>query len=203
MSNFDNVARTWDENPIHLERSRAIAIKMQETLPLRKEMKALEYGAGTGILSFLLSEKLGHITMMDSSVEMVKVMEEKVLIRNATNLSPVLMDLEKERPYTSYDLIFNQMVLHHIKDIRSIFDKFHQMLLPDGILAIADLYTEDGSFHGEGVDVHLGFDPEQLKKILLAVGFKNVHFEECYTVRREVPGEIAKQFPIFLLTASK
>lgn len=203
MSSFDNVARTWDENPIHLDRSQAIAIKMQETLPLRKEMKALEYGAGTGILSFLLSEQLGHITMMDSSAGMVKVMEEKVLSRNATNLFPVMMDLEKERPYAYYDLIFNQMVLHHIKDIRSIFDKFHQMLNPGGILAIADLYTEDGSFHGEGVDVHLGFDPEQLKKILLAVGFKNVHFEECYTVKREVSGEIAKQFPIFLLTASK
>ena len=203
MSNFDNVARTWDENPIHLERSRAIAIKMQETLPLRKEMKALEYGAGTGILSFLLSEKLGHITMMDSSAEMIKVMEEKVLNRNATNLSPVLMDLEKESEDTSYDLIFNQMVLHHIRDIRSILDKFHQMLLPGGILAIADLYTEDGSFHGEGVDVHLGFDPEKLKKELQVVGFQKVNYGQCYTVRRKVPGEHPKLFPIFLLTASK
>jgi ubiquinone/menaquinone biosynthesis C-methylase UbiE len=203
MSNFDNVARTWDENPIHMERSLAIAKKMEELLPLQKDMKTLEYGAGTGILSFLLSEKLGHITMMDSSAEMVKVMEEKVLSRNATNLSPVLMDLEKERPYASYDLIFNQMVLHHIKDIRSIFDKFRQMLLPGGILAIADLYTEDGSFHGEGVDVHLGFDPEHLTKILLAVGFKNVRFEECYTMKREVDGPTSKLFPIFLLTASK
>jgi ubiquinone/menaquinone biosynthesis C-methylase UbiE len=141
--------------------------------------------------------------MMDSSAEMVKVMEEKVTERKVSNLSPVFMNLEKERPYASYDLIFNQMVLHHIKDIRSIFEKFYQMLLPGGILAIADLYTEDGSFHGEGVDVHLGFDPGQLKKILLAVGFKNVHFEECYTVKREVSGEIAKQFPIFLLIASK
>jgi ubiquinone/menaquinone biosynthesis C-methylase UbiE len=203
MSNFDNVARTWDENPIHLDRSQAIAIKMQETLPLRKEMKALEYGAGTGILSFLLAEKLGHITMMDSSAEMVKVMEEKVTERKVTNLTPVFMNLEIERPYASYDLIFNQMVLHHIKDIRSIFDKFHQMLLPGGVLAIADLYTEDGSFHGEGVDVHLGFDPKQLKKELLFLGFKNLHFEECYTVKREVAGEAPKLFPIFLLTASK
>jgi len=27
MSHFDNAARTWDENPIHLERSLAIAAK--------------------------------------------------------------------------------------------------------------------------------------------------------------------------------
>jgi len=203
MSNFDNVARTWDENPIHLERSLAIAKKMQEILPLRKDMKALEYGAGTGILSFLLVEKLGHITMMDSSAEMVKVMEEKVFDRKATNLSPVFMNLEKERPYTSYDLIFNQMVLHHIKDIRSIFEKFYQMLLPGGILAIADLYPEDGSFHGETADVHLGFDPEQLKNELLIAGFKKVNFEPCYTVKREIVGEAPKLFPIFLLTTSK
>ena len=203
MSNFDDKAKTWDENPIHMERSLAIALKMKNTLPLRKDMKALEYGAGTGILSFLLSENLGHITMMDSSAGMVKVMEEKVIDRKTTNLTPVFMNLEKERPYASYDLIFNQMVLHHIKDIHSIFEKFYQMLLPGGILAIADLYPEDGTFHGDGADVHLGFDTEQLKKDLLDTGFKNIKVEECYTVKRQVDGEPTKFFPIFLLTASR
>ena len=163
MSSFDNVARTWDENPVHLERSKAIALKMEETLPLKRDMRALEYGAGTGILSFILGEKLGHITMMDSSAEMVKVMEEKVLNRNATNLLPVIYNLENEMSPNLYDLIFNQMVLHHITDVGSIFDKFYQMLLAGGFLAIADLYPEDGSFHGEGFDGHLGFDPGELK----------------------------------------
>lgn len=203
MSHFDHVARTWDENPIHMVRSLAIAKKMEEIVPLRKDMKALEYGAGTGILSFLLADNLGHITMMDSSAEMVKVMEEKVSDRKVTNLFPVFMNLEKERPYSSYDMIFNQMVLHHIKDIRAIFEKFYQMLLPEGILAIADLYTEDGSFHGNGVDVHLGFDPERLKNELIIAGFKNVNFEQCYTVKRESAGDAPKSFPIFLLTATK
>jgi tRNA (cmo5U34)-methyltransferase len=203
MSNFDDKARTWDENPMHMERSQAIALKMEEKLPLRKDMKALEYGAGTGILSFLLSEKLGHITMMDSSAEMVKVMEEKVHNSNGINLSPVFMNLEKERPYTTYDLIFNQMVLHHIRDTQSIFEKFYSLVSPGGFLAIADLYTENGSFHGEGVDVHPGFDPYVLKEMLLKTGFKDVNFEQCYTVKRDVPGKNPKLFPIFLLTASK
>jgi ubiquinone/menaquinone biosynthesis C-methylase UbiE len=42
-------------------------------------MKALEYGAGTGILSFLLSESFSEITLMDNSQEMVNVMHEKVI----------------------------------------------------------------------------------------------------------------------------
>jgi tRNA (cmo5U34)-methyltransferase len=203
MSNFDNVARTWDENPVHMERSMAIATKMEENLPLTKETIALEYGAGTGILSLLLSEKLGHITMMDSSVGMVGVMQEKVLDRSATNLQPVCFNLEHDTYDKSFDLIFNQMVLHHIKDVSSVFKTFYDMLVPGGYLAIADLFPEDGSFHGEGVDVHPGFDPHELRKMLLATGFKNVTFAECYTMKRQNPGAETKLFPIFLLTASK
>lgn len=203
MSDFDSRARTWDENPIHMDRSQAIAAKMAELLQLNRNMKALEYGAGTGILSFLLHELLGEIVMMDSSAEMVKVMEEKVLKRNVNNLLPKLFNLEKEISSESFDLIFNQMVLHHIADVPSIFEKFYKMILPGGFLAIADLYSEDGSFHGEGFDGHLGFDPEKLKVLLLAVGFKNIDFEECYTVTRRLEDGIAKSFPIFLITASK
>jgi tRNA (cmo5U34)-methyltransferase len=203
MSHFDNAARTWDENPIHMERSQAIAAKIVKRLPLNRNMKALEYGAGTGILSFLLSDKLGEIVMMDSSAEMVKVMEEKVLQRNATNLLPGFFNLEKEISSVSFNLIFNQMVLHHIADIESIFKTFYNMLLPGGFLAIADLYSEDGSFHDYGFDGHTGFDPDQLKVLLLEVGFKNIDFEECYTVKRKLEGDTIKSFPIFLITASK
>jgi len=203
MNNFDNVASTWDENPIHLERSQAIAQKMQEILPLRTGMRALEYGAGTGILSFLLRENLDHITMMDSSSGMVKVMEEKVQNTNANNLLPVCFDLEQESSAEEYHLIFNQMVLHHIKNVKAIFEKFYKMLSPSGILAIADLYPEDGSFHGEGFDGHLGFYPDQLELMLHTAGFKNVHYDECYTVKRKNADNSFKSYPIFLLTASK
>ena len=203
MSDFDSVARTWDENPMHMERSQAIALKMEAMLPLRREMKALEYGAGTGILSFILRKQLGSIVMMDSSAEMVKVMAEKVIDRNATNLVPVCLNLEHELPKQSFDLIFNQMVLHHIADVPSIFRKFYKMILPDGFLAIADLYPEDGSFHGEGFDGHLGFDPEKLKVLLLEIGFKNIDFEACFAVTRILENGTPKSFPVFLITASK
>ena len=68
------------------------------------------------------------------------------------------------------------MVLHHIVSIQSLFERFYNMLLPGGFLAIADLFTEDGSFHGEGFDGHKGFDPEQLKVQLQKTGFKEVRF---------------------------
>ncbi len=203
MSEFDSKASTWDENPMHLNRSKQVALKMLDLLPLSKSMSAMEYGAGTGILSFLLSEDLGQITMMDNSVEMVRVMEEKVKSRKASNLVPVCQNLETTPSDARFDLIFNQMVLHHIYNVPAIFEQFHGMLLPGGYLAIADLYPEDGSFHGPGFDGHPGFDPDQLKELLLGIGFTQVKYEQCYAVERDNPDGSIKSFPIFLLSAFK
>ena len=203
MNNFDISAKTWDENPVHMDRSIGIAAKMQEMIPVHNGMKALEYGAGTGILSFLLRDKLGTIVMMDNSAGMVEVMKEKVAFQKTENFVPLCYNLENKRYNDYFDLIFNQMVLHHVADVPSLFEKFYQMILLDGFLAIADLYTEDGTFHGSGFDGHNGFDPEKLKVLLLEVGFKSVDYEECYATNRKNEEGYNKSFPIFLLVASK
>ena len=62
------------------------------------------------------------------------------------------------------------MVLHHVGDIDTIIKKFHDLLNPGGYLAIADLYSEDGSFHGEGFHGHRGFDPVSLAALLQKQG---------------------------------
>ena len=46
-----------------------------------------------------------------------------------------------------FDLIFTQMVLHHVSDIETIINRLSQLLNPGGYLAVADLYEEDGSFY--------------------------------------------------------
>jgi len=54
MNSFDARARDWDKEKIHLERSVAIAQSLEQMIPLTQSMKALEYGAGTGMLGFSL-----------------------------------------------------------------------------------------------------------------------------------------------------
>jgi 2-polyprenyl-3-methyl-5-hydroxy-6-metoxy-1,4-benzoquinol methylase len=199
MNQFDDAARTWDQNSIHTERSQAIANVLQKNITLNKNMKVLEYGAGTGILSFLLHDKVQEITMMDSSQEMVNVMNEKVSQTGATNLKPLMFDLEHQDFLATFDLIFNQMVMHHVKDVDRMLQKFHKLLNPEGYLVIADLYTEDGSFHGPEADVHKGFDPYKLSETLQSLGLTNIKHETCFEILRES----SKKYPVFLLMAQK
>ena len=203
MNLFDTRAQQWDNDPTHWERSETIANKMRQILPITAKMTAMEYGAGTGILSFLLSESFANITLMDSSTEMVKVMQEKVARSNSPTLSPILFDLEKEEYSDStYDCIFTQMAMHHVLKIDLVLERFHRLLNPDGYLAIADLYTEDGSFHGKGFDGHNGFDPVQLKTSLEKAGFTGISYERCFVVKRKTD-EGLREYPVFLLTAKK
>lgn len=198
MNQFNDRAKEWDNNPVHWERSEAIAKELLGMIPVNKDMKALEYGAGTGILSFLLSDKFSEITLMDNSEEMVKVMQEKVVASQLTNLKPLFWDLvQNDYDSGKFDCIFSQMVLHHINNTENIINKWLKMLNPGGYLAIADLFSEDGSFHQMDKSVHFGFDPEKLKSMLISSGFIQVNYTTCYLMKH--PN--GQSYPLFLLVA--
>ena len=198
MSAFDSRARSWDSNPVHWERSEAIAKTILEMVPVNPGMKALEYGAGTGILSFLLSDKFSEITLMDNSGEMVKVMHEKVAASGLENLKPVLFNLEtSDYQENKFDCIYSQMVLHHLPDTDLFSRKCYEMLNPGGYLVVADLFPEDGSFHGAGAQVHLGFDPGSLSNRLKMLKFEIIGHKTCFIIKRQNETE----YPVFLLVA--
>jgi 2-polyprenyl-3-methyl-5-hydroxy-6-metoxy-1,4-benzoquinol methylase len=203
MNEFDVKAAAWDQNPMHRDRSETIANDIKMIIPLNREMTALEYGAGTGITSFLLKDHLKMITLMDNSAEMVKVMNEKIISSEVNNMIPLNFDLEhNDYRNGKFDLILTQMVLHHVSDYEAIIMKFHNLLNPGGYLAIADLYPEDGSFHGEGFDGHKGFDPEKLSSTLREIGFSDIAVKKCYVIDKNISETEKKQFDVFLLTAS-
>ncbi|MEI6049973.1 MAG: class I SAM-dependent methyltransferase [Bacteroidota bacterium] len=203
MNEFDIKAAEWDKNPMHWDRSEAIAKELIRLIPLTKEMSALEYGAGTAILSFMLKDYLGEITLMDNSSEMIKIMDEKIETTKIKNLKTLYFDLENSN-YTKgrVDFIFTQMVLHHVTDIENIVNKFYNLLKPEGYLAIADLYPEDGSFHGEGFTGHKGFDTEILSDLIRKQGFTNISHRQCFVINKKISDNESKQYGVFLLIAN-
>lgn len=203
MSEFDAKARDWDKNQRFIDRSEAVAKALLQMIPVKTTMKALEYGSGTALLSFALKDKFEEITLMDNSREMTAVTKEKIADFQVTNMKPLFFDLEKEDYDDKFDIIYSQMVMHHVNNIDAIIKKFNLLLNQNGYLAIADLYSEDGSFHGEGFIGHLGFDVEQLAAKLIENGFGEVKHQASFTISRTEENGSVSEFPIFLLTARK
>lgn len=204
MTNFDERAKDWDSDPKKVERAREVAEKIREMVPLSREMKALEYGCGTGLLSFALQEDLGQITLADTSQGMLDVLTDKIKAAGVTNMHPVRLDLAEDTiPAARYHVTYSLMTLHHIQNTQDILRKFHTLLEPDGILLIADLDKEDGSFHTDGTtDVHKGFTRTDLQTQVEKAGFKGVQFITAYVIRKKV-GDEERSFPVFLMSARK
>ena len=203
MNEFDIKAKEWDMSAMHRERAETIAGEIIKQIPLSRGMTAMEFGAGTGLLSFILKDHLKEITLIDNSEGMLKVLNEKVMASKAENLRVFKADLEHEDfEAGTFDLIFSQMVLHHVGDIEIIIRKFHDLLNPGGYLAIADLYGEDGSFHGEGFNGHLGFDPVKLSELLANSGFTGISHRKVYVIDKKISESISKKFDVFLMTAT-
>lgn len=200
---FDSKARQWDENPVFVERGRKIAAALRSSVPLNPTMTALDYGCGTGLLSFPLKDELGRITLTDTSQGMLDVLAEKIAVLGAANMTPLKADLSVEAiPAGRFDVIYSAMTLHHIPDTDAILAAFHAHLNPGGWLGIADLDQEDGSFHGIEVDVHHGFDRETLAEKTRRAGFTDVGFQTVFEIEKDKP-EGRRAYPVFLMVARK
>jgi len=204
MTNFDERAREWDSDPKKVERAGAVADAIRKTIRLSPRMNALEYGCGTGLLSFALQSDLGSVTLADTSQGMLEVLSEKIVSAGVTNMHPARLDLAADPlPAERFHLTYSLMTLHHIHDTKDILRKFHALLEPDGYLLVADLDKEDGSFHTDGsTDVHMGFQREELRKMVEEAGFAEVRFSTAYEIKKKI-NDAEKVFPVFLMSAKK
>lgn len=200
---FDVRATTWDADPVKQVRALAVGKGIQSQVPLSANMHALEYGCGTGSLSFALLPELGHITLADSSRGMLAVLNEKIAANHISNMRAIKLDLVTDPlPQERYDLIYSLMTLHHIRDIEALLRSLHALLTSPGYLCVADLDAEDGSFHGQGFEGHHGFDRRTLAAQAEAAGFRRVGFTTVFNMTKG-EGSRRTEYPVFLMVAQK
>jgi ubiquinone/menaquinone biosynthesis C-methylase UbiE len=202
---FDLKAKDWDKDPQKVDRARVFADEIIRFLGKRKISDALEFGSGTGLVSFQLKDRFKSITLADNSSGMTEVLKEKIINEKILNMKPLLIDIFKTRPDLSdFDIIYTLLVLHHIQDIDRIFEIFRNILKPGGYLCIGDLVSEDGSFHHKdpGFDGHKGFKTSELKEKLIGKGFIIEEEKIFSAIEREYNLENRK-YPMFLIIAKK
>lgn len=191
-AHFAQAAEGFERSPISKQLA-ALTDKVFPLLALNKNQHWLDFGAGTGALSVPLAEHVGQVTALDTSAAMLA----KLVNKNVPNITALEQDIFNglsER----YAGVISSMALHHVADIAGLLNCMHQCLGEDGQLALVDLYSEDGSFHGDnkakGV-VHLGFDPQQLLELAAAAGFKDLSYREIFSIKHKN----GCSYPLFVL----
>lgn len=202
---FDKDAATWDENPGRVKLANDIARTITAQITLTPEMDIMDFGCGTGLLTFKLQPLVRSVTGVDSSQGMLDVFNAKIARLKLHNVSALLAVLDNGDKLTgNYDLVLSSMTLHHINKLEPLFDQFYQVTVPGGYLCIADLDQDGGQFHEDNTGVfHFGFDRAYLRNVFIKTGYEDVRDVTAAEVEKpDINGEI-KKFSIFLMIGWK
>ncbi|MGV8849898.1 MAG: class I SAM-dependent DNA methyltransferase [Propionibacteriaceae bacterium] len=178
---FDDLAATWDDDPARAERARQVADAIAVRIPVQRNWSVVDLGSGTGLLGRMLAGRVGPIILVDTSEGMTAAANAKIAAAGLTGMTAVCLDITTDTPPGApFDLATSLLVLHHVPDIHGFLEEVFALLQPGGYLAIADLASEDGSFHDDPTEdvQHHGFDPARLAGTARAVGFVEVEVVE-------------------------
>jgi ubiquinone/menaquinone biosynthesis C-methylase UbiE len=201
---FDQKAATWDEEPRRVALAGAVAEGIRRCSLLTKEMDLLDFGCGTGLLTLNLQPFVRSITGMDTSRGMLNMLAAKIDRLRLANVKLFCGDFNRgERPDGSFHLLASAMTLHHVADIPGLLAVLSGLLAPGGVLCLADLDKEDGTFHDDPAGVHhAGFDRVLLKGDLEASGLTVYHDAVVTSIRKGTP-DTPRDYPVFLVCARK
>lgn len=196
---FDKAAQEWDSGDVRQNIAQAVFKTLVSRITLLNTMRILDFGAGTGLLSFKIAPMVRSVTGVDLSKGMLEQLESKNT--SSLHVNTILQDIIKHPLEQKFNGIVSSMAMHHVEDTSHLFETLYAHLERDGFIAIADLEEEDGTFHAQhgndGVH-HFGFNRDVLRDTIEKAGFRNVRFHDAYSVNRE-----DGSYPIFLVTAMK
>lgn len=195
---FAEKAKDWDANDRRTRLASAIGASILDNIHLHEDMIVLDFGAGTGLITSRIAPLVKKVVAVDTSEAMLDKLRSKPEMEERVEI--VCRDLLAEPLDARFDLIVSAMTLHHVEDTAALLRSFHRHLKDGGLVALADLDEEDGSFHPpetRGV-FHNGFDRDELRAILQDQGFDRVEFSTAHTIAGE-----ERDYPVFLVTARK
>lgn len=200
---FDQRAADWDANPGRVALARAVVAAIRAAVPLRPDMRAMDFGAGTGLVSLGLLGDVGEITAVDASAGMLRVLAEKAAALGAVRLRTLRCDVSTDAlPQAAFDLVVSSMTLHHLPDVPAVLKRMRASLRPGGWIALADLDAEDGSFHADTTGVcHSGFDRATVCRWLTDAGFAGAAVRDAHRMTKLGADGVTRDYPVFLATA--
>jgi SAM-dependent methyltransferase len=198
IDDFDRAASTFDVD-FRIQRAQAVVRQLAAQVELNPTMSALDFGCGTGLVGFELLKHIGRLTLADPSSGMLEEARRKITGADSHRVGTLLLDAEKTVLPEHYDLVVSLMALHHIPDTWRTVTLLASSVGPGGVLALADLDLEDGSFHGPDWEVHQGIDRREIKTLMEAAEFEEIRESTPWIMQKEVEG-VHREYPLFLVT---
>ena len=202
---FDLQAAEWDNTPGRVTLAKKIAEAMLNAVPCENTWRALDCGAGSGLLTLNLLPHLAEVCATDASAGMLEQLQKKIAAASLRKVTTLLWNADADPcPQSGFDLVCSSMVLHHLRDVPAALRRMVTALRPGGWLAVADLATEDGSFHPDPTGVyHLGFEPANLACWLAAAGCIDISTRTAYTLIKPDASGREHAYPISLATGRR
>lgn len=115
-----------------------------------RELRILDIGAGTGILSEKFAAKYvrSQLTLVDISANMLDMADQRLSQKFPGRVSFTLMDYAKA-PFTgNFDLVVSALSIHHLSDEAKsqLFQKIHRHLEPGGFFVNCDQVRGENDF---------------------------------------------------------
>ena len=196
IDHFASKAAVYEQNPARVDNVENIANAILNTISINKSMHIMDFGSGTGLLLERIAPHVAKISAVDVSIAMNAQLRAKEGSLGC-EIEIIEIDLEKSDLNVKFDGIISSMTMHHIQNIDAMFVKFHAMMKDGGFIALADLESEDGSFHTENTGVHhFGFDKDTFAKSASAANFQKIKIQSASAIQKSYGN-----FPVFLLTA--
>ena len=195
---FKEKAEEFDTNDVPRQLSAGIGACMLENVELNDDMEVMDFGAGTGLITSQVANKVNKVTCVDVSESMLEKLAAKTELQGKVDI--VCQNILEKPLDRKFDLIVSAMAMHHVEDTDKLIQRFAEHLKTGGHVALADLDEEDGSFHPEDTEgvYHSGFNRKLFTDILQRHGFKDVHVFDATSVERE-----QGRYSVFLAVATK
>lgn len=197
--NFSHRAADWD-TPEKTKMTEIFVAEMLRKIKPLATWKALEIGAGTGLVGLQITDKVHTVVFEDTSEAMLDILKQKL----TENIKAEIVHGEVY-DYTrkDIDLIFSCMAMHHVPDIDKTLQHLATITNSGATVVIGDLRTEDGSFHRFEPIPHCGFDTDILSEQFRQAGFEVILAETYNILSREGTHGVKIDYEQFILVAIK
>jgi len=196
--NFKSKAAQWD-SPDKIDMTTKFLSEMLFHVNPTKSWKALEIGAGTGLVGINVEPLVGKVVMVDTSEAMLEILKQKL---HSDSKVEIVHGEVFEYKQQDIDFVFSAMAFHHLADVEKTLQHIATITKPGAWVVVGDLVTEDGSFHSFEPIPYCGFDTTILSKQFVQAGF-DVKLVKIYNVITWITDEKTTNYEQFMIIAKR